>query len=289
MSTRNDARRERKKATNAALYLKNVASGKQKLYQSNNRDKRREKSILKKLPESKRHLLESVLKILSAEIKAGRKSSPRLIESSIYKCERECERSLAASASGRSDDDNAVSSTNAESGTATSMEESANSSTDAPDAHRPPPDGNTGRSDALAALAEVAAAAESIEAEAGQPDLPPLTQQAAQQMTTPAPVPPQEPEQGNAIVDEDDVDDDYDDNNFDGNDGDDGDSRNLQLTCTHIGSDLHVTAADTSTPTPPAVAAATPAAAEAATKSNLREILDMLRSDDEADDEDLFE
>ena len=202
----NDARRERKKATNAALYLKNVASGKQKLYQSNNRDKRREKSILKKLPESKRHLLESALKMLSAEIKAGRKSSPRLIESSIFKCVREHERSLAASASGLSDDGNA----------ATSTEESANSGIDAPDAHRTVADGNAGRSDALAALAEVAAAAEPIEAEAGQPALPPLPQQAAQQVTMPAPVPPQEPEQGNAIVGEDDIDDDdYDGNIFD--------------------------------------------------------------------------
>lgn len=52
-----------------------------------------------------------------------KRSSARLISSCIYKCNLEYERSLAASASGRSDDDNAASNTNAESGTTTSRED----------------------------------------------------------------------------------------------------------------------------------------------------------------------
>ena len=119
-SDNDDARRkQRKAATDAAKYRRNVASGKQEFYKSNKNTSNRTVSILKQLPESKIHLLQPVLERLSQY----KRSSARLISSCIYKCNLEYELSLSASASDRSDDGNAVSSTNAESGTATSTED----------------------------------------------------------------------------------------------------------------------------------------------------------------------
>ena len=88
-----------------AFYQKYVESGKQAVYQLKNRDKKRETSVLKRLPPDKMHLLEPILNMLSQH----KRSSTRLIDSCIYKCNKEHERSLAASASGRSADDNAAS------------------------------------------------------------------------------------------------------------------------------------------------------------------------------------
>mgnify|MGYP000249763178 CR=1 FL=1 len=118
----------------------------------------------------------------------------------------------------------------------------------------------------LATLAKVAAAANSVVAEAGYPAPPPLPRHSMHSVQNEDSIP--------VTLD--------DGNNDDGNDG-----SNLQLKNTT--SDLPVSATDTSAPTLLTAAAATSAASVVAVKSNLYEVLEMLRSDDEADDEDLFE
>ena len=114
------ARREFRRALNAAFYKTNVESGKQELYQLNNRDRKRAANVLKLLPEDKIHLFKPVMSKLS-QMPKGNRASEWQIQIFIEECDLEHERPLTASVSGRSDD-NAVSSTNAESGTATSTE-----------------------------------------------------------------------------------------------------------------------------------------------------------------------
>ena len=81
----------------AARYLKYVASGKQKVYQSNNRDRKRDANVRRLLPEDKMHLLEPVMLKLS-QMPKGNKASEWQIKVFIGQCDLEHERSLATSA-----------------------------------------------------------------------------------------------------------------------------------------------------------------------------------------------
>ena len=96
MSPARDAKRaERKKVTDAALYLKKVANGKQKIYVSNKRTANRDRAVLRLLPPDKRHLKDAVLRKLSQH----KWSSDNRIQMYICECDLEHKRSLAASAS----------------------------------------------------------------------------------------------------------------------------------------------------------------------------------------------
>ena len=123
---------ERRRAKNAARYKEYVASGKQEVYVTNQRNRRREERVRKMLHESKMHLLQPVLRCLSNH----KIVSDNLIQTYIRACELEYKRAVAARMSARSDDGHAASTS-----MPNNIQTATRSTEDAPAevlAHKPP-------------------------------------------------------------------------------------------------------------------------------------------------------
>lgn len=129
-----DASEERRKAKDAARYKKNVANGKQEVYDTNQRNRRREERVRKMLHESKMHLLQPVLRCLSKH----KRVSDNQIQTYIRACELEYKRAVAARVSARSDDGHAASTSMPNTGIQTATRSTEDTPNQVVPANKPP-------------------------------------------------------------------------------------------------------------------------------------------------------